>query len=408
MRGVLFISDGFRAKNTQLGAVGVPFVRGGDIGDGWVDTRVADHVLPEFSGQIAVKLTQPGDVAFITKGTVGRTGRIRLGQPPVVFAPQVCYWRSLDLNELDSTYLFYLLRSRWFQAQLNGVKTSGSMVADYVSISDQQHFTLPVPPIETQRRIGAILGALDDKIELNRRMNRTLEELAQALFKSWFIDFDGHDDFVDSEIGPVPRGWTVGTVADLGAVVTGKTPPTDKHSNYGDEYPFIKIPDMHGHVWASRTASQLSATGHSSQATKLLPPHSVCVSCIATPGLAVLTRRPSHTNQQINSVVLDDRDTSYWAYHALKGLGQLIIARASGGSVTKNLNKGQFERLPVVLPPVAQRRRFQRVAGPLLERIAVGGDESYTLTDLRDTLLPKLISGELRVPEAEGLVEAAV
>ena len=130
----LSISDGYRVRNEELGPDGIPFVRGGDIGDGWINTQTVDHIRPELADRVRAKLAYPGDVAFITKGTVGRSGRLRAGQPAVVFAPQVAYWRVLASEVLDSRFLFYLTRSWEFQSALDGVKTHGSMVADYVSI----------------------------------------------------------------------------------------------------------------------------------------------------------------------------------------------------------------------------------------------------------------------------------
>src|SRR5689334_15082897 len=105
-QGALWISDGYRVRNEELGPVGVPFVRGGDIGDGWINTKTEDHIRPEFVDRVRAKLTQPGDAAFITKGTVGRAGRLRSEQPPVVFAPQVAYWRVIDRSVLDPTFIF--------------------------------------------------------------------------------------------------------------------------------------------------------------------------------------------------------------------------------------------------------------------------------------------------------------
>ena len=225
--GALLISDGYRVRNDELGPEGIPFVRGGDIGDGWINTNTADHIRPEFTDRIQSKLTQPDDAAFIAKGTVGRAGRLRPEQPSVVFAPQVAYWRALDRSILDPGFIFYLIRSHEFQSSLNGVKTHGAMVADYVSISQQYDFRFRFPSIDKQRAIAHILGTLDDKIELNRRMNETLEAMARALFKSWFVDFDpvrakaeGRDTglpehiaelfpdrFVDSDLGEIPEGW---------------------------------------------------------------------------------------------------------------------------------------------------------------------------------------------------------
>ena len=183
------ICDGYRVRNEELGPEGIPFVRGGDmemVGSTPPRWITSDQSLPIES----LPTARPGDVAFITKGTVGRAGRLRTGQPTVVFAPQVAYWRVLKPHVLDSRFLFYLIQSHSFQSALDGVKTHGSMVADYVSISLQHDFVFKFPDIQSQRAVAQILGALDDKIELNRRMNETLEAMARALFKSWFVDFD--------------------------------------------------------------------------------------------------------------------------------------------------------------------------------------------------------------------------
>jgi type I restriction enzyme S subunit len=174
----LSISDGYRVRNEELGPTGIPFVRGGDIGDGWINTDTEDHIRPEFVDRIQMKLTKPGDSAFITKGTVGRAGWLRAEQPAVVFAPQVAYWRVEDRTVLDPRFVFFLMRSYEFQSALDGVKTHGSMAADYVSISQQHDFRFRLPDIEIQRAIAHILGTLDDKIDLNRRMSETLEASA--------------------------------------------------------------------------------------------------------------------------------------------------------------------------------------------------------------------------------------
>src|SRR5215467_14411838 len=120
--GALLISDGYRVRNDELGPDGIPFVRGGDIGDGWINTATIDHIRPELAERVRVKLARPGDLAFITKGTVGRAGLLRDGQPHVVFAPQVAYWRVLNPEVLDSRFLFYLMKSQSFQDALDAVK----------------------------------------------------------------------------------------------------------------------------------------------------------------------------------------------------------------------------------------------------------------------------------------------
>ena len=252
--GAIMISDGYRVRNEELGPVGVPFVRGGDIGDGWINTETVDHIRPELIERVNRKLARPGDIAFITKGTVGRAGRLRPGQPAVVFAPQVAYWRVLRPDVVDSAYLFYLIKSREFQSALDGVKTHGAMVADYVSISQQLDFAFRIPDIGAQRDVGRILSTLDDKIELNRRMNETLEAMARGLFKSWFVDFDPvrakaegwdtglpqsiadlfPDSFEDSELGEIPEGWAVGPILEHARLISGgRQKPTALNTGTG-------------------------------------------------------------------------------------------------------------------------------------------------------------------------------
>jgi type I restriction enzyme S subunit len=285
-------------------------------------------------------------------------------------------------------------------------------------------FKVNLPPLTVQRRIAHILGTLDDKIEHNRRMNATLEGMARALFKSWFVDFDPvrakadgrapagmsaelaalfPDSFEDSPLGKVPRGWGVGTVGDLGDIVCGKTPPTRDRENYSEDMPFITIPDMHGSIFVIETAKRLSKAGIKTQPTKTLPAFSVCVSCIATPGLVALTSEPSQTNQQINSVIPTDKYTAFYCYYALRGLAAEIIARGSGGSVVTNLNKGQFSVLPMLIPPEPLTRAFQETVLPLMKKLLSNEQQTRTLAALRDALLPKLLSGAVAVG-VEGII----
>jgi type I restriction enzyme S subunit len=140
----------------------------------------------------------------------------------------------------------------------------------------------------------------------------------------------------------------------------------------------------------------------------MLPAHSICVSCIATVGLVAITSKPSHTNQQINSVVPHKDFSPYYCYFALRNLGDEIIAHGSGGSVYLNLSKSRFSALSVLIPPVALMNRYQQTVEPVFESMLMREKESQTLAELRDTLLPKLISGQLRVPDAQKLIGKAL
>ncbi len=346
--------------------------------------------------------------------TVGQLGILRNSMT----CNQACCAIIVDSKKADFRYVYYhLLYSR---PQLKSLATGAAQ--QNLSGALIKSLIYPFPSLPEQRAIASVLGALDDKIEVNRRMNATLEAMARALFQSWFVDFDpvraksegrqpeGMDaqtaalfpaEFEESELGMIPKGWEVKTVGDIGDVICGKTPPTSVSDYYGNDVPFITIPDMHGNIFAVTTTRKLSRAGANLQANKTLPPGSLCVSCIATPGLVVITSEDSQTNQQINSVVPSQKEEAYFWYWVMTRLGAEIASSGSGGSVLVNLSKGRFETLQIIKPLRTSIQRYHLTVRPLFEAILANTNQSRTLAALRDTLLPKLLSGELRVAKKE-------
>jgi len=325
-------------------------------------------------------------------------------------------------TDSDTKFLYYALSTVAIRPYM-----SGSVQAK-LSQANMNRIPVPYPPVERDRRaIAHILGTLDDKIELNRRMSETLEQMARALFKAWFVDFEpvrakmegrwqrgqslpglpAHlydlfpDRLVDSELGEIPEGWEVWCVRDIGNVVCGKTPSTKIPEYYGDDVPFITIPDMHGNIFVISTQKKLSHVGAASQARKTLPAGSICVSCIATPGLVVITTEESQSNQQINSVIPSQPGETYYWFWVLRDLGNEIKAGGSGGSVLTNLATGRFSELRILACPRELRRAYHSHVASIFERILTNLRETNTLAALRDALLPKLIRGEIRVKDAE-------
>jgi type I restriction enzyme, S subunit len=293
----------------------------------------------------------------------------------------------LHPKKIDSRFLYYSVFDQEFTDYLTA-RADGSA---YPAVSPEvlSDAELDLPPLPEQRAIAGILGALDDKIEVNRRMNATLEVMARAVFHQWFVENEG--------VG----SWEIGQVKDLGEVITGKTPPTTDRENYDGEIPFITIPDMHGKMFVIETGKTLSEQGVQTQRNKTLPPFSICISCIATPGLVSMTTEPAQTNQQINSLIPKDGKSVFYSFFALRELGDEIRARGGGGSVLLNLNKGQFETMPISIPPVDLMHKFQEFAESLLTRLLANEKESRTLGSLRDSLLPKLMRGDVRVSVKE-------
>jgi len=413
-RGALLIGDGYRVTNAELASTGTPFVRGGDIGDGDICTDVADHIAEEFSDRLTSKLTMPGDSAFIAKGTVGRVGHLRARQPQVVFSPQVCWWRVLDHRVLVPGFVYYLLRGHEFQANLNAVKTHGAMAADYVSMTDQYEFRLPIPPIGAQRAIAHVLGSLDDKIDLNRRMNETLEEMARAIFKSWFVDFDPvrakmegrqpvgmdadtaalfPDEFEDSELGEIPKGWRLRPLDEVADFLNGlacqKYPPED-----GDSLPVIKIREL-----------RQGFTENSDRATTavdeeyIIEDGDLLFSWSGSLEVVMWCRGRGVLNQHLFKVTSPDYPK--WFYHQwlLHHLPEFRHIASGKATTMGHIKRGHLTEALVVVPPADVIAAADAVMAPLLGLTIANELECRTLAETRDTLLPKLMSGELRVPE---------
>lgn len=271
-----------------------------------------------------------------------------------------------------------------------------------------ENTVVKLPFLQEQKAIANTLSSLDDKIELNNKINENLEEQAQAIFKHWFVDFEFPDEngnpykssggeMVESELGMIPKGWEVKKIKNISQdIVLGKTPPTSDQDNFGGGIPFLTIPDMHNKVYVDNTARTLSEKGVNTQANKTVPKNSICVSCIATPGLVTITKEPTQTNQQINTIIPNIKYTYVYSY--MKSISNKIISLGAGGTTTNNLNKTQFSNIDIIVPSNGQIEEYHYIVERLFNAIGINQQESQTLVQLRDTLLPKMMSGQLRIP----------
>lgn len=253
----------------------------------------------------------------------------------------------------------------------------------FISQGDARKLKLQIPSVEEQQRVVEVLSSLQEKIELNRRMNATLEAIGQALFKHWFVD------------NPEKETWSSGRLSDLGVIVTGKTPPKSRDELFGKAMPFLKIPDMHGKVLVINTEDGLSDSGVRFQPGKTVPRHSTCVSCIATVGLVSLAARDLQTNQQINAIIPRSKSYRFFNFFFLKSMSEDLKILASGGSATPNLNKDQFGKIRLQIPPDNLLNSFDEEIDPLIHQIENGERQSNLLVEIRDSLLPRLMSGKL-------------
>jgi len=255
--GALEIGDGYLAKNDDLGGDGLIFLRAGHVTDTHIDFEGVERFHAHLEPRVRPKLAKLGDTVITTKGnSTGRTTFVASSMPPFVYSPHLSYWRSLDPTRIEGGFLRYWSKSPEFAGQLAGMKTSTDM-APYLSLVDQKRLQITLPPVSEQRAIAHILGTLDDKIELNRRMNETLEAIARTIFQSWFVDFDPvrakasgesansicrrlgltpdllalfPDSFQGSEHGEIPEGWRAGTVDEEFNLTMGQSPPGETYN----------------------------------------------------------------------------------------------------------------------------------------------------------------------------------
>ncbi len=419
--GLLFVGDGYRAKNSELADVGLPFARAGNIADGFRFSG-ADRFPQNRVPTIGNKLSRPGDVVFTSKGTVGRFAFVRTDTEPFVYSPQLCFWRSLDPDVLDPYFLYCWMRSREFFNQFRSVASQTDM-AEYVSLKDQRRMSITFPPLLDQRAIAHILGTLDDKIELNRRMNATLEAMARALFKSWFVDFDpvrakmegrdtglpNHiaelfpDRLVDSELGATPQGWEVSEIGREVEAVGGSTPSTKEPAYWIDgRRHWVTPKDLStlSSLALLETKRKITDAGIKTISSGLLPVGTVLLSSRAPIGYLAIAEVPTAVNQGFIAMVCKKRLPNlyvlFWCYENLDHLKDI-----SGGSTFAEISRKTFRTVPAIVPSKEVLTAYEDVVRPLYDRIVANIRESATLIQTRDLLLSKLVSGEIRIRDAE-------
>lgn len=311
---------------------------------------------------------------------------------------------EIKSDKIDKDFLYYLMCSNKYR---NEVLASATGTTVKHSAPDRiLKFEFGLPSIEEQQKIANILSCLDDKIELNNEMNKTLEEMAQSLFKRWFVDFefpneDGEPykssggEMVDSELGMIPKGWEVQCIGDIGNVITGKTPSAKVEGSYGYECNFITPRDITDSPIILNTERKLSSIGINNLKKNLVCKNSIGVSCIGSNlGEVYITGENSITNQQINTVVLKEGKIYPYVYIYLKNMKEEFLNMA-GGSAVPIINKTSFSGINILMPDMYILNKFVQSTTCYFERIEENLKENESLIALRDNLLPKLMSGEI-------------
>lgn len=339
---------------------------------------------------------QENDVLLnITGDSVARTCLVPVQLLPARVNQHVAIVRT-KADVLNPLFLNYYLASPYMQAFMLGLAVGKGASRNAMTKDMISDFDVPCPPLDVQKRIIDILKPYDDLIENNRKQIKLLEEAAQRLYKEWFVDlrFPGHENKNNSRL---PDGWGERHISDFGEIVTGKTPLTTKVEYYGGSIPFVKIPDMHGCIYPLTTETYLTKEGADSQKNKYVPKNSIMVSCIATVGLVNIAVEDCQTNQQINTIKLNNPEDLFYAYFTLKRLKELLEGVGSNGVTMTNVNKSKFGALKVIYPTEHLIKLFYEYCTPIFDTIYNKSLQTIKLTEARDRLLPKLMSGEIEL-----------
>jgi type I restriction enzyme S subunit len=366
-------------------------------------------------------LLEPGDLLFARRSLVaegaGKCAIVMEVGEHTTFESSIIRARP-NPNKSDSLFLFYFFNSPHGKYLLDTIRRQ--VAVSGITGTDLVRLNIPVPPLDEQRAIAHVLGTLDDKIELNRHMNETLEAIARAIFKSWFIDFDpvrakaegkqpfGMDEetaalfpseFEDSELGEIPKGWAIKTIGEMCDVVGGSTPSTKEPSYWGNDHFFVTPKDMSSlkSPFILSSERQITNEGLKRISSGLLPVGTVLLSSRAPIGYLAIAEVPVSVNQGIIAMIPNGKLPSSYLLFWTEASMDAILCNANG-STFQEISKSNFRPISMVVPPKEIVSRFNAFVEPLLVRVVNNMKESLTLAALRDTLLPKLLSGEIRVP----------
>lgn len=344
-------------------------------------------------------MINPNEIVITKTGSsVGRTTFVRRVVHPMTLNPQLVVLKNISEN---AEFLSYYIKSALFQSVLKSIVVGSAIPT--LSQKNLANIMINVPKeVEDQRRIASILSSLDRKIELNNKINADLEEMAQAIFKNWFVDFEPFKDgkFVDSELGMIPEGWKVGRLDEIADVVGGSTPSKAKPEYYTQKgIAWLTPKDLSNHpaVYTSRGEIDITEEGYNSTSTKLMPKGTILFTSRAPIGYISIAQNDICTNQGFKSLVPRKAGTCF-LYCFLKYVTP-EIEKKSTGSTFKEASGALMKSLQVIMPEQKVFEEFEEIVSPLFARIESLEQENSRLSTLRDTLLPRLMSGEIEVPQ---------
>ncbi len=390
---------------------GIPFLRSLNVDRFKINSSDIRYISRDFHSRISKSRLQPGDVVIVRTGKPGTCA---------VIPEELLESNCSDLvivrcgSEIFNRFLCYYVNSaatNHIAAHLVGA------VQQHFNVASAKTMEIPLPPIQEQKSIAHILSTLDDKIELNRKTNETLEAMAKALFKSWFVDFDPvrakaegrptglpaeisdlfPDSFEDSELGEIPSGWRVDSLYSVASVIYGAPFSSSLFNGEGGGIPVARIRDLPGE------SPGVFTTEFHPKGT-MISPGDIVVGMDGEFRAYLWGGEECWMNQRVCKFIPNEKSTTCFLRESIhKPL--MDVERSETATTVIHLGKGDIDGFRVIVPSPEILGIFSSVTTPLYEEVVANKKQTRVLANIRDVLLPKLISGEIRIPDAEKMLE---
>lgn len=389
-------------------------VRSQNVFDRHFDSHGLAFISDEHARELEHATLERSDILLNITGdgiTFGRACLVPESVLPACVNQHVSIVR-VDETMADPGYIVSYLTHPAIKGYIESFNAGGSRRA--ITKGHIESFEVPLPPLSEQRATAHILGTLDDKIELNRRMNETLEAMARAIFKSWFVDFDPvrakaegrqptgmdaetaalfPDSFQDSPLGKIPKAWRVAPIVEDFRLTMGQSPPGETYNEDGNGLAFFQGKTDFGFRYPSKRI-------YCTAPTRLADGGDTLVSVRAPVGAINMANEKCCIGRGVASIRHKSGSRSY-TFYAMRAQKEAFEQFEAKGTIFGSIGRKDFEDILCASPPVGLIKEFEETAFPFDQAVENNERESHTLAAIRDALLPKLISGEVRVKDAE-------
>jgi len=402
----------YRGKTPKKSDSGILTLSAKSVKMGKIDYSQAYYISQETYDKFMVRgFPKKGDVLMTTEAPLGCIAK--LDRDDVSVAQRLLTLRGKE-GVLDNDYLMFYLTSRRGQYELQS-RASGSTVQG-IKRSEFEHVQIVLPPFPEQKAIADMLSSFDEKIELLREQNKTLETLAQTIFKEWFVHFNypapqppeggvsskspsgDLGAMIESELGLIPQGWRAGSLLEVFDLIGGGTPKTSVDEYWNGDILWYSVVDAPkgSDTFVIDTEKKISDLGLQKSSTKLLRKGTTIVSARGTVGKLALVGCETAMNQSCYGIQGKDYFGDYYVYYQVK---QALddLKRNVHGAVFDTITQATFQHIEVPIPDMGITGNFERLVEPIMDKILNNVFQIQTLSKTRDTLLPKLMSGKVRV-----------